>query len=106
MKMILVLILVTLSGCATPYQPMGWKGGYEETPAGDNKYIVEFRGNAHVGKTQARNYALRRAGELCVEKGYRTYDLVGHSTDTRESKIASGQTVSKASAELLITCVN
>ncbi len=42
----LVLIPLLLTACATPYQASGALGGYSEKKIAENKYELQFLGNA------------------------------------------------------------
>lgn len=68
MKFIALLLLLT--SCVTPYQPKGFRGGYEEVEVGTNKYMVSFTGNGNTSAITVQQYGLRRARELCNEKGF------------------------------------
>lgn len=87
MKNIIIIFgLTTLfCGCSTPYQSSGWMGGYTEQPLGDDRYLVSFRGNGYTGSEVVREYAIRRALELCSEKNMKA-ELQNFDNDT-ESKI-------------------
>lgn len=67
--------VLLLSGCATTYQPMGWRGGYADSYLGNDTYVVEFAGNGYTHHVDARNYALRRAQEVCLEHGYSDFEV-------------------------------
>ena len=79
MKYILTLILsLVLIGCESNYEEEGSHAGelYEEDyPAGgyshvrlsDNGYMVTFRGNGYTSSDMARDYALLRVAEICLE---------------------------------------
>jgi hypothetical protein len=79
MKTLFALMIVALlTGCAaTPYQPMGFTGGYEDTHIKDNIYYVSFQANANTSHTTAAQYFNRRAKEVCLENGYQDYRLYG-----------------------------
>lgn len=60
------LILV---GCATPYQPKGFRGGYEEVEVKPGVYFLTFEGNRHTSLSTAATYWHQRAKELCAQRG-------------------------------------
>jgi hypothetical protein len=68
------LAAFALSACATPtvYQPATSVDavGYSEIPLEDRRFRVNFRTGSDVDAQQARDYALRRAAELTLERGY------------------------------------
>lgn len=67
-KTIILLVSILLSvGCATPYQPSGFRGGYKEVQIVEGEYDLTFYFNAFFvvfGKS-ADNYWHQRASELC-----------------------------------------
>jgi len=69
------VLLFLLAGCTTPYQPMGFTGGYSDAHIRDNIYFVEVSTNAYTSQTIAAQYFHRRAKELCQENGYRDYRI-------------------------------
>lgn len=62
--------IVVALGCATPYQPMGFSGGYKEELLYQDVYFVEFHGNANTARSTVTKYVYQRANELCREKGF------------------------------------
>lgn len=70
----LLLVSAVLGGCATatPYQAATQRGtyGYNETQLADNRYRIIFRGNAVTPSETTQDYALLRAADLTVQKGY------------------------------------
>jgi hypothetical protein len=87
----LIAINLALIGCATPYQPSGFRGGYKDVHIRDNVYYVEFGGNALITASTAAQYFHRRAKEVCVEHGYRDYrvsqpkDITGYAGIVNET---------------------
>ena len=72
----IVLPFLFLVGCSsTPYQPMGFTGGYEDTHIKDNLYFVEVATNAYTSQSTAAQYFHRRAKEVCIENGYKDYKI-------------------------------
>lgn len=81
-SMFTLVAALILSACsATPYQPMGFTGGYKDAHIKDNMYYVEIATNAYTAKTTAIQYFHRRAKEICLENGYKDY-RVKDETDT------------------------
>ena len=78
-------------GCATPYQPLGFTGGYSELPLSDNVFKVSFAGNGYTGRNTVADYALLRSAEVSLSKGYRYFIVTDersysdHSTFTTPS---------------------
>lgn len=75
----LIISTFLLAGCATPYQPLGARGGYEETKITDDIYIVSFHGNAYTRPQQAMTYCLYRAAELTKKNGKCCFSFSGQN---------------------------
>jgi len=84
-----IALLIALSACASGYKPRGSSGnGYTETQMGDNVYMISFYGNGWTSSADARTYNARRAGELCAEKGFRTFKLINAAEDNSDITIS------------------
>lgn len=80
MKNIIFLsLLISLSGCATSYQKMGYTGGYSEMIVGDAVYAVSFSGNGYTREDRVEKLLLRRCAELTLEKGYDYFVIISDS---------------------------
>lgn len=82
MKNLITLLAISncLLGCATPYSPKGFKGGYYDYPAGGkNRYVVGFSGNGYTDSSTVREYTHRRASEICSENGFNEYKLLNQA---------------------------
>jgi len=101
------LLLLGLAACATPYQPMGFAGGYVDEQVGPGEYMIRFAGNGFTSMGLSYQYVMRRAGELCPG-GYEVLDRMGHSEqstvywETRKSITA--QSVSRPEIMARIRC--
>jgi len=77
-----------LAGCATPYQRVGFSGGYSETRLDEHVARVNFRGNGYTGAERAADFCMLRCAELALEHGCRYFtvlqggDAVSYSTYT------------------------
>jgi len=90
MKQLLLLFasgfsLWLLSGCATTYQQKGFTGGYSETQLAPDVFRVNFAGNAHTSSERAQDFALLRAAELSLERGFRYFALLDESSSSKLS---------------------
>jgi hypothetical protein len=72
-----LLAIILLSGCATPYQQDGLRGGYSERQIVADTYHVLFRGNGFISQQTVELYLLYRSAELTVEKGYDFFAIPG-----------------------------
>jgi hypothetical protein len=74
--LLIVAGLLCAAGCATPYGPAGLMGGYSNGPRLDALcYWVTFSGNAFTSRARAKDFAMLRAAELCMEMGYNYFRL-------------------------------
>lgn len=90
-------------GCATPYQPKGFSGGYSDQELGAGRYAVDVQVNSYTSQGTALEYAHRRAGELCPAG----YDVVDGSKSQSDFYIRNGNTLQnapKANVALIVEC--
>jgi hypothetical protein len=80
-----IALLAMLVGCATPYQPMGALGGYQEEQLAPDIYRVAFFGNGYTAPQTAAEYVIHRCAELTEQKGYRYFGILerGRMAGTR-----------------------
>ena len=77
------LAWLTLAGCATPYQPEGFRGGYSDLQIDVNTFRVDFRGNGFTSRRTVEIYLLYRCAELTVEKGYDYFIVVDRGSEVK-----------------------
>ena len=82
---IILLIAVSLSGCATPYQPSGITGGFSVLQIKDEVWRVRFGANGFTTRETAQTYWLYRAAELTPEQGYEGFELLSQIPLVRSS---------------------
>ena len=83
----ILIFLLLLTGCATRYQANSFfsvTGGYSEIKTNEDSFIVSFRGNGFTSGERALRFALLRASELSLEKGY-PYFCVSFANDNTRS---------------------
>jgi hypothetical protein len=68
-----------LVSCATPYQPMGALGGYQEEQLAPDIYRVAFFGNGYTAPQTAAEYVIHRCAELTDQKGFRYFGILAVS---------------------------
>ena len=90
MKQVFLLLiggfsLLLLGGCATSYQQKGFSGGYSETQLAPDVFRVNFAGNAYTSSERAQDFALLRAAELSLERGFRYFALLDESSSSKLS---------------------
>jgi len=74
------LSIFGLSGCATPYQEMGFTGGVSGNRITKNTFQIVAQGNAYTDMATIQRYVLRRASELTLAAGY-DYFVIDDPTD-------------------------
>ena len=100
----LIVIASTLGGCATPYQPTGFTGGYEEVEIQPGVYFLEFTANAYTSLPTVVQYWHQRAKELCAAKG-KVPEII-NVTGGREIEFHKGTSVHKPAQTGHIRCVS
>jgi hypothetical protein len=80
-------VAVLLSACtsAPAYRPAESPGdyGYQETKLEDNRYRISFHGGSITARNKVQDYALLRAAELTLLKGYDWFKTVDNDTSKR-----------------------
>lgn len=71
-----VVAISLLAGCATGYQPKGFKGGFTETQLAPDSWRVSFGGNAFTSPEAAVDYTLLRCAELTLQGGYTHFVVI------------------------------
>lgn len=79
-KSVLGVLALLLGGCATPYAPMGYAGGYEANWLSPNTLSVTVMGNGFTDSRRVREMALVQSAERARESGY-CYFVFGGSVD-------------------------
>ena len=87
--MVVCGIVITLAGCATPYQKSGFRGGYSDVQIDGNTFSVEFRGNGYTRRQTVETYLLYRCAQFTTEAGYDYFVIVGRDTDTKNQLFAT-----------------
>ncbi|MDA9090775.1 hypothetical protein N9J84_01575 [Porticoccaceae bacterium] len=91
MKLILVAFF-TLTAACTPYQNVGYSGGFYHTKMTDNFYIVGFIGNGFTNRSRAYGFAFMRAMEIGSELGFTHAVIEGTQDKTTSHVLDSGST--------------
>jgi hypothetical protein len=76
LRLLVVLSLLSLAGCVTPYAASGWTGGYQDQQISANSYRVTFTGNGNTSKDMVWNYWIYRCAQLTQQKGFEIMVLV------------------------------
>lgn len=91
-KLIPLICMVVISGCATPYQNNAFAGGYSETQLDKNVYKVSFKGNGYTSKERASDFALLRSAEIALDNGYKYFAIVNKDSYTKEGAYTTPKT--------------
>jgi hypothetical protein len=85
MRTLLALLLLgALSGCATPYQRLGWRGGYTDQFLGDDTYYIIARVNRFSEEAAAFQFFHHRASEIVKANGYQRYEVLEYRSYQRD----------------------
>ena len=109
-KLLLLVLIVSISGCATPYQSSGFRGGFKDTRLDDNSFMIDFKGNGFTSKERAYDFSLLRSAEITLENGYKYFIVMSENEYSSEYKTQSYSStdtkvsVSKPSAKKIIVC--
>ncbi len=87
MRTIIIVLILVLISCSTPYQPKGVLGGYSSEKIGKNVYRVEFIGNQHTETGTIFDYLERRCAEIAIENGYDFFIIYEDSSYVNETII-------------------
>jgi hypothetical protein len=72
-------LLLFAAGCSTSYHQLSMSGGYTETELADDQFRVVFRGSGYSRYEQANDFAMLRACELTLERGFKYFELTEES---------------------------
>jgi hypothetical protein len=74
-------IALSLAACATPYQSMGYSGGFDSTWLSPNTLAVRVNGNGYTTADRVRDYTMLQAAERALESGY-SHFVISDRRDT------------------------
>ena len=88
----LIIIMIILSSCVTPYQPQGRRSGYSSTQLDTNVFQVTFKGNGFTKSDRANDFALLRSAEITIENGYEHFVIIDVNQYSEDSSWTSPTT--------------
>lgn len=105
MRRIITLSLVAIiaSGCATPYQKDGYRGGFSETRLSENIFTVNFSGNGYTGTERSTDFSLLRSAEIALENGFKYFSVVDMAAAMEESSYTTPVMAQTSSVNGLLT---
>ena len=82
---VIFLCAILISSCSTTYKRASGPEsvGYYDSILQENMYEVTFNGNSDISSTTAQDYALLRAAEICIENGYKTFDIINSKDNSK-----------------------
>ena len=80
---IVLIICLGLSGCATPYQEMGYIGGVSATQVTDTNFRISARGNSFTDPAIVQDYVMLKAAETAVEHGAKFFVVLSSADASR-----------------------
>lgn len=86
------LLTAQLAACATPYQPMGLRGGVGAVQITSNVAQVSARGVTGSDPDKIQRYALRKAAETTLASGYDLFEIISVTDRTRSAQGVAGYT--------------
>jgi hypothetical protein len=67
---------VAMTGCVTPYQSVGTRGGYRDRQIDDQTLHVEFSGNGYTSQQIVHKYFIYRCAELTQQHGFKYFMII------------------------------
>ena len=92
-----LLAVCGLCSCATPYQEMGYLGGYKDIRLDSNTVSVSFEGNGGTPRQTVETYLLYRCAEVTRDAGYDYFVILNQLTEANFA-VAPGQYTSSTFA--------
>jgi len=75
-KLPILIALVSLAGCQTPYQQKGLTGGFSDHVIDKQTVHVQFSGNGLTSREKVERYFLYRCAEVTDQAGYRYFTVL------------------------------
>lgn len=93
-RIVIATVFLGLGACASSPQYVAADDaddyGHYTRKLSENRYRVNFNGNRRTGLQDTRDYALLRAAEVTLAKGYEWFQIVDRETATTESREPRG----------------
>jgi len=93
MKTSVLLLLIILISCSTPYQPQNALGGYSSYKIEENTFRVQFKGNQHTKAEKVFEYLERRCAEITIKNGYDYFMVVEDSSHINKAEFENKATL-------------
>ena len=80
-KLAAVLMVATLSACATPYGKYGLLGGFTDSRLDENTFSISVDTNGLTSQQTTSMHAFYRAAEITVENGFDYFAIVSDANN-------------------------
>ncbi len=89
-RIVIVLSLLTLGACASSPRYVAADSatdyGHYSRKISENRYRINFNGGRRADLQEARDFALLRAAEITLSRGYEWFQIVDRETSTIERR--------------------
>jgi hypothetical protein len=85
----LLLVILAIAACSTPYQSNGFTGGYKDTQIDANTFSVTFEGNGYTSASQVDKYLLYRCAELTAQAGADYFVILQTADQSRSATVVT-----------------
>ena len=92
MKKLILIVCLAISGCATPYQDMGFTGGVTAQQMTANTFRIISRGNSYTSPTTIQDYTMLRAAETTLQNGGTHFQVISAADASSTAQIVTGGT--------------
>lgn len=92
MRLLISAILLLITGCATPYQEMGFAGGVSAQQMTDSTFRISARGNGYTNPTVVQDYVMLKAAETAQQHGYTHFAVISAADASSSATIVTGGT--------------
>lgn len=83
------LAVLGLTGCATPYQSMGFSGGVEAQQMTANTFRIVARGNGYASGTTIQDYVAMKAAETTRQAGGNHFIVISAGDASSSSYVST-----------------
>jgi hypothetical protein len=83
----LLVVVLSLAGCATAYQSKGMTGGFSETDLGPTSFKIAFSGNGFTSAERASDFAMLRAADKSIEDGCNYFGVMNEADGGSTSSV-------------------
>lgn len=85
-------LALAFGGCATPYAPSGYSGGYEVQRIALDRFHISFSGNGFTSDKRASDFAMLQAAETAIRYNFPYFEIWGTSDAGGVEQVYTGST--------------